>query len=67
MTEAACSPLCGGVVDLCCTPALDQRPEGYHHLYDPEVLHTLAAANCDMAERAALAPQWIAQHAEVPA
>lgn len=63
--EAACSPRCGGVVDLCCTPVLDQRPVGYRHLYDPDVLHILAAANQGMAQRADLARQWIAQHAEV--
>ncbi|MGW0660109.1 hypothetical protein [Streptodolium elevatio] len=66
VADAASSPRCGGVVDLCCAPALDQRPKRYHHLYDPEVLHTLAAANRDLAERAAHARQWITQHAEVP-
>ncbi|MDT3399831.1 hypothetical protein RKE29_24865 [Streptomyces sp. B1866] len=65
VAAAACSSRCGGVVDLCGTPALDQRPEGYHHLYDPEVLRTLAVANRDLAERAALARQWIIQQAEV--
>lgn len=67
VADAAGSPLCGGVVDLCCAPAVDRRPEGYHHLYDPEVLRALAAANRDMAERAAHARRWIAQNAEVPA
>ncbi|WTW98248.1 hypothetical protein OG216_35095 [Streptomycetaceae bacterium NBC_01309] len=67
VADAVTSPLCGCVVDLCSTPALDRRPEHYHHLYDPEVLRTLAAANRDMAERAAHARQWIAQNAEVPA
>lgn len=66
VADAASSPLCGGVVDLCCAPAVDRR-EGYHHLYDPEVLHTLARANRDMASRAADARRWITQRAEVTA
>ncbi|WP_326768782.1 hypothetical protein OG978_33425 [Streptomyces sp. NBC_01591] len=65
VVDATRSPLSRGVVDLCCVPVLDERPLGYRHLYDPDVLHTLKAANRDMTERATLARQWVAQHAEV--
>ncbi|UGQ14341.1 hypothetical protein LO772_12565 [Yinghuangia sp. ASG 101] len=65
VSAAAWSPHCCGVVDLCGEPALDRRPARYLHLYDPDVLETLAEANRDVAERAVLARRWIAQHAEV--
>lgn len=63
--EAVTGPLSGQVLDLCGTPALETRPDGYCHLYDPGVLQALADANSDMTDRASLARQWIAEHAEV--
>ncbi|MFD4113203.1 hypothetical protein ACFWSJ_07090 [Streptomyces niveus] len=62
---AAAGPQSRDVVDLCCTPALPERPNGYRHLYDPDVLRVLAEANRSMADRALQAREWIAQNVEV--
>ncbi|MFE6737534.1 Rossmann-fold NAD(P)-binding domain-containing protein [Streptomyces tubercidicus] len=63
--EAAVGPLSGRVLDLCGTPALEERPDGYSHLYDPDVLQVLADANRGLSDSASLARQWIAENAEV--
>ncbi|MFF8789205.1 hypothetical protein [Streptomyces sp. NPDC015125] len=63
--DAALGPLAGRIVDLCGTPALEERTDGYSHLYDPDVLQILADANRGLSESAAMARQWIAENAEV--